>query len=101
MLATSATRTVIDLAGRTSFEAALVAAESALNKGLTTLAELDEVLGYCVDWPGPRNAGLAADDQNSALALARLREQPVERFALTCPVEESGRRGGAHLDEER
>ena len=57
MLATSATRTVIDLARRTSFEAALVAAESALNKGLTTLAELDEVLGYCVDWPGARNAG--------------------------------------------
>jgi hypothetical protein len=56
LLATNAARTVVDLARQEGFQAALVAAESALNKGLTTLADLEEVLVYCVDWPGARNA---------------------------------------------
>lgn len=56
ILATNAARTVVDLARRASFQAALVAAESALNKSLTTLPELDEMLVNCVDWPGARNA---------------------------------------------
>jgi hypothetical protein len=57
VLTTSVARTALDLARKLPFGAALVAAESALNKGLTTLAELDEVLAYCCDWPGARNAG--------------------------------------------
>jgi len=57
VLATTAARTVVDLARSLPFDAALVAAESALNLKLTTLAELDEVLAYCVDWPGARKAG--------------------------------------------
>ncbi|HET9188420.1 MAG TPA: type IV toxin-antitoxin system AbiEi family antitoxin domain-containing protein [Acidothermaceae bacterium] len=57
LLATNAARTIVDLTRTLPFDAALVAAESALNLKLTTLAELDEVLAYCVDWPGARNAG--------------------------------------------
>ena len=56
ILATSAGRTVVDLARELPYEAALVAAESALNKGLTTLTELREVLAYCADWIGARDA---------------------------------------------
>lgn len=57
ILATSAARSVVDLGRDLPFEAALVAAESALNKKLTTLAETREVLAWCVDWPGAREAG--------------------------------------------
>lgn len=57
VLATNAARTVVDLSRQLSFDAALVAAESALNLKLTTLIELDEALAYCVDWPGARKAG--------------------------------------------
>lgn len=56
LLATTAARTVLDLARGERFEAGLIAAESALNKKLTTLAELREILAYCVDWPGARDA---------------------------------------------
>lgn len=57
ILATGAARTIVDLARVTEYEAALVAAESALNNKLTTLSELREVLAYCLDWPGAREAG--------------------------------------------
>ena len=50
-------RTAVDLARITTYEAALVATESALNKELMTLSELREVMEYCKDWPGARNAG--------------------------------------------
>ncbi len=56
ILVTSAARTIIDFARHVSYEQALVAAESALNQGLLTIAELQEVLAFCVDWPGARNA---------------------------------------------
>jgi hypothetical protein len=57
ILTTTAGRTVVDLSRALPFEAGLVAAESALNKGLTTLTELREILAYCADWPGARDAG--------------------------------------------
>jgi len=56
LLVTAPARTVLDLARGARFEAGLIAAESALNKGLTTLTELREILDYCVDWPGSRDA---------------------------------------------
>ena len=56
LLTTSVARAVIDFAREAPFDAALVVAESALNKKLTTLTELREVLAYCADWPGARNA---------------------------------------------
>lgn len=57
VLATSAARTAVDLGRVTIHEAALVATESALNKEFCTLRELREVMEYCKDWPGARNAG--------------------------------------------
>ena len=57
VLATSAARTVVDLARILGFDAAVVAAESALNKEFTNRPELCEVLAYCVDWPGAKAAG--------------------------------------------
>jgi putative AbiEi antitoxin of type IV toxin-antitoxin system len=56
VLATSAARTALDLARNLPFDAAMVAAESALNLKLTTLAKLDEALARCVDWPGAGKA---------------------------------------------
>lgn len=56
VLVTSAARTAVDLARHLSFEAALVAVESALNQGKTAISELRETLAYCVDWPGARAA---------------------------------------------
>lgn len=61
VVATGAARTVVDLARRMAFDVALVAAESALNKELTTLAELRHVLADCVDWPGARRAQRVVD----------------------------------------
>jgi hypothetical protein len=57
LLATTAARTVLDLARNQPFEAGLVAAESALHRRLTTNAELRDVLVHCLDWPGARDAG--------------------------------------------
>lgn len=57
VLTTSAARTAVDLARVTAYEAALVATESALNKELMTLRELREVMEFCKDWPGARDAG--------------------------------------------
>jgi hypothetical protein len=56
ILTTGAARMAVDLARELPYEAALVAAESALNKDLTTLTELREVLAYCADWMGARDA---------------------------------------------
>jgi hypothetical protein len=57
VLVTTASRTAVDLARITMYESALVATESALNKEFCTLRELREVMEYCKDWPGARNAG--------------------------------------------
>ncbi len=57
LVTTSAARTVLDLARELPFDAGLIAAESALNKRLTTKSELRELLEYCLDWPGARTAG--------------------------------------------
>jgi putative AbiEi antitoxin of type IV toxin-antitoxin system len=57
VLTTSAARTVVDLARVATYQAALVATESALNRELTTLRELRDVMESCKDWPGARDAG--------------------------------------------
>jgi hypothetical protein len=56
ILTTAAARMAVDLARELPYESALVAAESVLNKGMTTLTELREVLAYCADWMGARDA---------------------------------------------
>jgi very-short-patch-repair endonuclease len=49
---TSVARTVIDLARSSSFRAGVVAADSALHRGLTSVTELEAVLADCARWPG-------------------------------------------------
>lgn len=53
---TTPARTVIDLARTLEFRAAVVAADSALRKRLTTKDELRAVLGECPRWPGTARA---------------------------------------------
>jgi predicted transcriptional regulator of viral defense system len=50
--ATSAARTVVDLARATSFRAGVVVADSALYRRKTTRADLNAVIGSCRRWPG-------------------------------------------------
>lgn len=59
LLVTSAARTVFDLARTTTYEAGLVAIESALHQGLVEPEELRELVAYCADWPGAREAARA------------------------------------------
>jgi len=49
---TSTARTVVDLARSTSFVEGVVIADSALRRMLTTRAELEEVIKFCVRWSG-------------------------------------------------
>lgn len=53
---TSVARTVIDVARETDFREGLVLAESALNRGLTTVSELRTVHEFCADWSGARTS---------------------------------------------
>lgn len=53
---TSAARTVVDLARELPFREAVVLADSALRKQLTSRAELQAVLNECRSWPGIREA---------------------------------------------
>jgi hypothetical protein len=81
VVVTSAARTILDIARNESFDAALVASESALNKGLTTLGELREVLDYCVDWPGARQAGRVV---SFASPYSESAGESVARIAFDC-----------------
>jgi very-short-patch-repair endonuclease len=56
LLVTTAARTVVDLARTTSFGAAVVAADSALQAEITTKGELLAVAGVCGRWPGIQQA---------------------------------------------
>ncbi len=70
--------------------AGLVAAESALQLGLTSRAELREVLGHCVDWPGARDAGRVVSfastlSESAGESLARL---AFEFLGLPTPLQQ-------------
>lgn len=54
--ATSVARTLVDIARSGSTAAAVVAIDAALNKRLTTIAEIEDVLVRCWNWPGIRRA---------------------------------------------
>jgi putative AbiEi antitoxin of type IV toxin-antitoxin system len=56
LTATSAARTVIDLARMTPFRSGVVTADCALRLGKTTRAELGRVLATCARWPGVERA---------------------------------------------
>ncbi|MBA0126381.1 type IV toxin-antitoxin system AbiEi family antitoxin domain-containing protein [Haloechinothrix sp. YIM 98757] len=53
---TSAARTVVDLARTRSFADGVVAADSALRKGLVSIAQLRALLGECSTWSGTTRA---------------------------------------------
>jgi Transcriptional regulator, AbiEi antitoxin len=59
IVTTTPARASLDIARTSTFEAALVVVESALNKGLATLSEFREILAHCTDWPGGRMANRA------------------------------------------
>jgi hypothetical protein len=56
LLVTTVPRTVIDLARALTFREAVVVADSALQAGLTTKADLVTVAGVCHRWPGIQQA---------------------------------------------
>lgn len=56
---TSPGRTLVDHARSTSFEPGVVTLDAGLHRGLTTQAELLDLLTWQLDWPGSRAAGRA------------------------------------------
>jgi hypothetical protein len=77
VVTTTAARAVLDIARASSLAAGLVAAESALQLGLTSRAELREVLEHCIDWPGARDASRVVSfastlSESAGESLARL-----------------------------
>ena len=58
---TSAARTVVDLARTSSFREAVVAADSALARGLVRRGDLRQVLDTCAAWPGAHRAQRVVD----------------------------------------
>ena len=81
VVVTSAARTILDIARTESFDASVVAAESAINMRLTTLAGLREVLDCCIDWPGARQAGRVV---SFASPYSESAGESVARIAFDC-----------------
>jgi very-short-patch-repair endonuclease len=63
--ATTAPRTVVDLARSRPFMNGVVAADSALHAMKTTRAELDAMLAFCKSWPGVETARRAVEFSDS------------------------------------
>jgi hypothetical protein len=84
---TSATRTAIDVARTVSVGAGVVALDSALNKKLTTLPRLEEMIVRCRRWPGIRKAraALALADPNAESALESVSRLVIARLGLPAP----------------
>lgn len=61
VLVTTAARTVVDLARAGTLMEAVVVADSALRRNMTTKAELRQVLEYCERWPGLSQARRVID----------------------------------------
>lgn len=90
IVATTAARAVLDIARTNTLPAGLVAAESALQLELTTRAELREVLQYCVDWPGARDASRVVSfastfSESAGESLARL---AFDSLGLPAPLQQ-------------
>ena len=98
---TSAARTVVDLARRLPYSAALVAADGALHLGLVRPAELGEVLVSCASWPGIRRAArvVGSADGRSESPLETLCRDLFVRHGLPAPILQgvvADRRDGWH-----
>jgi hypothetical protein len=73
---TSAARTVVDLARRSSFESAVVTADAALRTGLVTRESLDRALLRATGWkgvPAARRAIAFADGRSASVGESRSR----------------------------
>jgi very-short-patch-repair endonuclease len=75
MRITSPARTVVDLARTVSFRSGVVTADSALNAGLTSKAELNSLIKVCARWPGIERARQVVDFSD------RRSESPFESIA--------------------
>jgi Transcriptional regulator, AbiEi antitoxin/Protein of unknown function (DUF559) len=75
VLLTTPARTVIDLARSLPFGDGVVAADSAIRKGLTRKSELRKVLAVCRNWPGAATAARVVDFASG------LSESPLESLA--------------------
>jgi hypothetical protein len=84
---TTIARTVIDLAGMSSFLAGVVVADSALRTGQTAKDELRAVLAACRMWPGVSAASKAVDfaDRLSESALESVARVVFRDCALPRP----------------
>jgi hypothetical protein len=84
---TSVARTVVDLARTEPFAAGVVAADSALRTGKTTMAEINAVLADCAGWPGIRRAREVAafSDAKSESALESIGRVAFHERGLPAP----------------
>ena len=85
--ATSAARTVVDLARTGGFWDGLVAADSALRKKLTTKDEMRAVIGALRHWPGIRRAAEVVEfaDRRSESALESIARAVIRDLGLPPP----------------
>lgn len=84
---TTVPRTLIDLARRRSFGAALVPMDAALHRHLVSREELRAVLLECRGWPGVRRAGEVVDfaDPRAESPLESLGRLSFHRHELPAP----------------
>jgi hypothetical protein len=84
---TSVARTVVDLARTGSFQAGVVAADSALHGGQVTKDELRAVVADCARWPGIRRAGLVVEfaDGRSESALESISRVAFRDHGIPAP----------------
>jgi hypothetical protein len=84
---TSVARTVVDLARVSSFRDGVVAADSALRAGKTTVAEIGDVIADCERWPGVKRARRVAAfaDGSSESALESIGRAAFHEHGLPAP----------------
>lgn len=72
---TSVARTLVDLARHAPLGTAVAAMDSALNRGLTTVAAIDDVALFCWNWPGIGRA------RRAMRLIDPLAESPLESIS--------------------
>jgi hypothetical protein len=84
---TSVARTVVDLARTCSFRDGVVAADSALRTGQTTVPEISAVICDCARWPGLRRARAVAafSDSRAESALESIGRVVFREYRLPAP----------------
>ena len=84
---TSVARTVVDLARMCSFREGVVAADSALHAGKTTVPEINAVISDCSRWPGVQRARdvVAFSDHRPESALESIGRVVFHEYGLPAP----------------